>query len=168
MSILLLAMALVPALPHCSGPTRPEPTVDLVALARDELPLGPAHDPYARIPLPHWQALLAEWALQVGADRPISPISQRLPHGLTMTSPFDMVAQHRAPLEFCPGYWPEHQPGKTLEDFCHDDYLYRPWLYDGQDRNPFAIAQQGVRLLNRDRSLARPGSCAWHRGGGRR
>ncbi len=134
-------------------PTRAFPVVgaDFVAQAQDDLSLGLTHDPYAKIALPRCD-------LMGGAERPDTtarwgpPIAQRLPRGVRMSAPLDLALQYRVPLEFCPDYWPEHEPGKTLAEFCEDEYLgYWPLEQDLAD-NPFAIAKQQVEALNEDRA----------------
>ncbi len=126
---------------------------DLAALARGELSLGLTADPYVALFLPPWDDVSALSSGQPAALCGV-PIALRLPAGTTMVAPLDLAIQHRVPIEFCPDYWPEHQPGKTLADFCADEYFgYWP-LEQNLTSNPFDIARREIDYLNHDHAAA--------------
>ncbi|MFO7945787.1 MAG: hypothetical protein R6V19_03095 [Armatimonadota bacterium] len=113
---------------------------------------GLRRDPYRSIQLPSWTQLLEQHRGQAVSG---IPISSRLHPPVSFVAPYDLARQGRFPLEFCPGYWPEHQPEKTANEFCSGDY-YTYWpLFQGTDENPFRIAREQVRQINANEAEAR-------------
>ncbi len=125
---------------------------DLVAETEGMPSLGLRHDPYSAIQLPTWSQLAEKRRGQAVSG---IPISSRFPPPVSFVAPYDLARQGRFPLEFCPGYWPEHQPEKTANEFCRTDY-YTYWpLFQGTDENPFRIARQQVEQINTDEADAK-------------
>ena len=125
-----------------------------IAHARDELSLGIRPDAGIRLGLPVWQAIAVPEVAQRGAISGI-PIARRLPAAVRLSAPLDLALEYRVPIEFCPDYWPRHEPGKTLAEFCEDEY-YSYWPLDQRGEwNPFAIARDEVAALNRDHTIAK-------------
>lgn len=111
-----------------------------------------APDPYSAIALPGWDDIVA-----LSEDGKISgiPIRRRLGPVAHFRAPYDIARQGRVPLAFCPGYWPEHEPHRTVGDFCSRDY-YTYWpLFQGLDENPFRIARREVTELNENEAAAK-------------
>jgi hypothetical protein len=120
----------------------------------DELSLSINPKPATRFHLPLWQDVSTT---RLPHSRPFSgiPIASRLPEPVRFSAPLDLAIQYRVPIELCPDYWPEHQPGKTLAQFCEDEY-YNYWPLDqAGDHNPFAIARDQIKALNRDPAMAK-------------
>ena len=67
--------------------------------------------------------------------------------------PLDLVAQYRVPLAYCPTFWPEHEPGRTVADFCYNDLLTNWQLEQELTENPLDIALEEAHNLNNDASL---------------
>jgi len=137
----------------CGSHAFPVVGADLAAQAQDDFSLGLAYDPYAKVALAPCD-LLEEIKRPDAPGRWGLPIARRLPQGVSMSAPLDLALQYRVPLEFCPDYWPQHQPGKSLAEFCEDEYLTYWPLAQNLTHNPFAIAKQQVASLNDDRSAA--------------
>ncbi len=138
-----------------AGPSSAARDADLafVAHARDELSLGIRPAPATRLHLPVWPDVTVLQLPQPGTISGIH-ITNRLPDAVHFSAPLDLAIQYRVPIEFCPDYWPEHEPGKTLAEFCEDEY-YTYWPLDQRgDYNPFAIARDEVEALNHDDALA--------------
>ena len=130
------------------------PNTDLEALSQGELSLGLRQDPFAPLMLPRYDEVLAEHAIAFRGDGCGVPIRHRLPSGTTFTSPIDLAMAGRAPLEFCPDFWPEHDRAATFSEMCEDEYLgYWPLQQAGRT-NPFAVARFQVDKLNNDHYAA--------------
>lgn len=128
--------------------------MDLAALSDDTLSLGLVHNPYVALAMPDWEE--AGRACRVdGSGACGVPVADRLPRGFALSAPLDLALQYEVPLEFCPGYHPQHEPEKTLADFCKESY-YDYWpLEQASGRTPFASAREQVEYLNGNPGQAR-------------
>lgn len=96
----------------------PLPYHDYHAIAEGCLSLRQQSDPYLRIVVEPFSLQLDE------ISQNSRSIAQRLGEGVRFIAPLDLATQYRVPIDFCADYWPEHDPGKTLPEFCADDYYY--------------------------------------------
>jgi hypothetical protein len=74
-------------------------------------------------------------------------IAQQTGHLQTLSDPWDLVLQYRVPLEYCPDYWPEHEPDKPLSVMCGEHLLNNARLVQGLQENPFQVAEREAQWL---------------------
>lgn len=140
--LLVLLFAAAP-IPQCrAANTLHDP--DFQAVAENRLSLQQHPDPYLRICIEP-RTLQTNEAQSCGRT-----IAQQLPDGLRFEAPLDLAAQYRVPLDFCADYWPEHESGKTLADFCADEYYYGWQLQQSLRPTPFYVAREQVEIFNSD------------------
>lgn len=151
--LLVVGSALCPAHANqlASGPV---PGMDLAACSDDILSLGLAPDPYVRLAVPCFDEATESYRAR-GVDTGGVPMAERLPHAFELSAPLDLALQYEVPPEFCPGYWPRHEPEKTLADFCSDSYFHYWPLQQSAGTTPFAVAREQVEYLNGNPGQAR-------------
>ena len=87
-------------------------------------------------------------------------IPQRTGPLLSLSDPWDLVLQYRVPLEYCSGFWPEHEPDKTVGQLCREDLLTNWRLVQGLYGNPFVLADNELHRLDRS-GAARRNKALW-------
>ncbi len=140
----LLGVSIAGAGEFAGGPVA---GMDLAARSSQALSLGLPPDPFIRLSMPAWDDLTCS-RLGEPERRCGIPVSDRLPHQFALSAPLDLALEFQIPSEFCPGYWPRHEPEKTLADFCNQTYFdYWP-LEQSPGSTPFATARDEVKHLN--------------------
>jgi hypothetical protein len=85
------------------------------------------------------------------ADWPAGlPIGQQSRIPVRLENPVDLARQNRVPPDYCPGFLPEYEPQRTVDEMCHRDLLTNWQLFQGTEANPFVIASQQVARYNDD------------------
>lgn len=101
------------------------------------------------------QHLFARLEAQIPAG-PVSgwPAARPLPRlaasPIRLENPLDLAKQYRVPPDYCPGFLPEYEPQKTVDEMCRRDLLTNWQLFQGDDTNPFVVASEQVALYNAD------------------
>lgn len=123
-----------------------------------------------------WPYPLLPWLDQLAPDLPLEEwgpgltVAQQLGPGTSLDEAWDHAAQYRVAPDYCPGYWPEHEPGQVLGRVVTQRLLSDPDVRQGLSANPFVIARDqwqafATSAATRERRLLWLAGYAWaHRG----